>query len=37
VQAASQPDPDAPDPAKRLEAAQAVFKSRDASALPALD
>ena len=25
------------DPAKRLEAAQAVFKSRDASALPALD
>ena len=27
----------APDPAKRLEAAQAVFKSRDANALPALD
>jgi urea transport system permease protein len=26
-----------PDPAKRLEAAQAVFKSRDASALPALE
>ena len=26
-----------PDPAKRLEAAQAVFKSRDAAALPALD
>ena len=26
-----------PDPAKRLEAAQAVFKSRDANALPALD
>jgi urea transport system permease protein len=27
----------APDPAKRLEAARAVFKSRDANALPALD
>ena len=27
----------APDPAKRLEAAQAVFKSRDEAALPALD
>jgi len=27
----------APDPAKRFEAAQAVFKSRDANALPALD
>jgi urea transport system permease protein len=27
----------APDPAKRLEAAQAVFKSKDANALPALD
>src|SRR5262249_3098247 len=27
----------AADPAKRLEAAQAVFKSRDANALPALD
>ena len=27
----------APEPAKRLEAAQAVFKSRDASALPALE
>jgi urea transport system permease protein len=27
----------APDPAKRLEAAQAVFKARDANALPALD
>jgi urea transport system permease protein len=27
----------APDPAKRLEAAQAVFKSRDPNALPALD
>src|SRR5262249_56170507 len=27
----------APDPARRLEAAQAVFKSRDANALPALD
>ena len=27
----------APDPAKRLEAAQAVFKSRDPAALPALD
>src|SRR6266851_1733757 len=27
----------APDPAKRLEAAQAVFRSRDAAALPALD
>ncbi len=27
----------APDPGKRLEAAQAVFKSRDASALPALE
>ncbi|MEA2990138.1 MAG: urea transport system permease protein, partial [Alphaproteobacteria bacterium] len=27
----------APDPARRLEAARAVFKSRDASALPALD
>jgi urea transport system permease protein len=26
-----------PDPAKRLDAAQAVFKSRDAKALPALD
>ncbi|MGA7266678.1 MAG: urea ABC transporter permease subunit UrtB [Aestuariivirga sp.] len=26
-----------PDPAKRLEAAQAVLKSRDASALPAID
>ena len=26
-----------PDPAKRLEAAQAVFKSRDAGALPTLD
>src|SRR3954469_12959462 len=26
-----------PDPAKRMEAAQAVFKSRDANALPALD
>lgn len=26
-----------PDPAKRLSAAEAVFKSRDASALPALD
>jgi urea transport system permease protein len=26
-----------PDPAKRLEAAQAVFKSRNAAALPALD
>ena len=26
-----------PDPAKRFEAAQAVFKSRDASALPTLD
>ena len=25
------------DPGKRLEAAQAVFKSRDANALPALD
>jgi urea transport system permease protein len=27
----------APDPGKRLEAAQAVFKSKDANALPALD
>jgi len=27
----------APDPAKRFEAAQAVFRSRDAAALPALD
>src|SRR5580698_1622283 len=27
----------APDPAKRLEAAQAVFKSRDDAALPALE
>jgi urea transport system permease protein len=27
----------APDPAKRLEAAQAVFRSKDANALPALD
>ncbi|MEA2939253.1 MAG: urea transport system permease protein, partial [Alphaproteobacteria bacterium] len=27
----------APDPTRRLEAARAVFKSRDASALPALD
>jgi urea transport system permease protein len=27
----------APDPAKRIEAAQAVFRSRDATALPALD
>jgi urea transport system permease protein len=27
----------APDPARRLEAAQAVFKSREASALPTLD
>ena len=27
----------APDPAKRFEAAQAVFKSRDANALPALE
>jgi urea transport system permease protein len=27
----------APDPGKRLEAARAVFKSRDANALPALD
>ena len=27
----------APDPARRLEAAQAVFRSRDAGALPALD
>src|SRR5262245_15651260 len=27
----------APDPAKRLEAAQAVFKSKDPNALPALD
>ena len=27
----------APDPAKRLEAAQAVFRSRDANALPTLD
>jgi urea transport system permease protein len=27
----------APDPTKRLESAQAVFKSREASALPALD
>ncbi len=27
----------APDPARRLEAAQAVFRSRDANALPALD
>ncbi len=27
----------APDPGKRLEAAQAVFRSRDASALPTLD
>jgi urea transport system permease protein len=27
----------APDPARRLEAAQAVFKSRDESALPAVD
>ena len=27
----------APDPAKRFEAAQAVFRSRDATALPALD
>jgi len=27
----------APEPAKRLEAAQAVFKSKDANALPALD
>src|SRR5438093_342445 len=27
----------APDPAKRFEAAQAVFKSRDAAALPTLD
>jgi urea transport system permease protein len=27
----------APDPAKRLDAARAVFKSRDANALPALD
>src|SRR5919108_528533 len=27
----------APDPGRRLEAAQAVFKSRDANALPALD
>jgi urea transport system permease protein len=27
----------APDPAKRLDAAQAVFKSRDASALPTLE
>ena len=27
----------APDPTKRLEAAQAVFKSRDANALAALD
>ena len=27
----------APDPAKRLEAARAVFKSKDATALPALD
>ncbi len=27
----------APDPAKRLEAAQAVFQSRDANALPALE
>jgi urea transport system permease protein len=27
----------APDPARRLEAAQAVFRSRDASVLPALD
>ena len=26
-----------PDPARRLEAAQAVFKSRDANALPALE
>ena len=26
-----------PDPAKRLEAAQAVFKSRDAALLPALE
>ena len=26
-----------PDPARRLEAAQAVFRSRDAAALPALE
>ena len=34
---AGRPDAQAPDPDKRFEAAQAVFKSREADALPALD